>query len=69
MECLGRYTFIVMTSVILSGGVKMRDEHGMLREVSIFVMIFFSSGRGLQGLNQGAQGKGLISSMLLYVLL
>ena len=26
MECLGRYTFIVMTSVILSGGVKMRDE-------------------------------------------
>ena len=35
MECLGRYTFIVMTSVILSGGVKMRDEHGMLREVYI----------------------------------
>ena len=27
-----------MTSVILSGGVKMRVEHGMLREVSIFVM-------------------------------
>ena len=38
MECLGRYTFIVMTSVILSGGMKMRDEHGMLREVFIFVM-------------------------------
>ena len=35
MECLGRYTFIVMTSVILSGGMKMRDEHGMLREVYI----------------------------------
>ena len=33
MECLGRYTFLVMTSVILSGGMKMRDEHGMLREV------------------------------------
>ena len=30
MECLGRYTFLVMTSVILSGSVKMRDEHGML---------------------------------------
>ena len=30
MECLGRYTFLVMTSVILSGGVKMRVEHGML---------------------------------------
>ena len=27
-----------MTSVILSGGMKMRDEHGMLREVYIFVM-------------------------------
>ena len=23
-------TFLVMTSVILSGGVKMRDEHGIL---------------------------------------
>ena len=31
MECLGRYTFLVMTFVILSGGMKMRDEHGMLR--------------------------------------
>ena len=36
MECLGRYTFLVMTSVILSGGMKMRDEHGMLREVYIY---------------------------------
>ena len=35
MECLGGYTFVVMTSVILSGGVKMRVEHGMLREVYI----------------------------------
>ena len=38
MECLGRYTFLVMTSVILSDGVKMRVEHGMLREVYFFVM-------------------------------
>ena len=38
MECLGGYTFLVMTSVILPGGVKMRVEHGMLREVYIFVM-------------------------------
>ena len=30
MECLGGYTFLVMTSVILSGGVKMRVERGML---------------------------------------
>ena len=35
MECLGRKTFIVMTSVILSGGMKMKDEHGMLRGVYI----------------------------------
>ena len=35
MECLGRYTFVVMTSVILSGGMKMSVEHGMLRGVYI----------------------------------
>ena len=35
MECLGRYTFFVMTSVILSGGMKISAEHGMLREVYI----------------------------------
>ena len=35
MECLGRYAFVAVTSVILSGGIKMRDEHGMLREVYI----------------------------------
>ena len=40
MECLGRYTFLVMTSVILSGGMKMRVEHGMLREVYMFVHDF-----------------------------
>ena len=36
MDCLGRYTFLDMTSVILSGGMKMRVENGMLREVYIF---------------------------------
>ena len=36
MECLGGYTCHVMSSVILSGGMKMRDEHGMLRGVYIF---------------------------------
>ena len=35
MECLGRYTVLVMTFAILSGGMNMRDEHGMLREVYI----------------------------------
>ena len=38
MERLGRYSFLVMTSVILSGVVKMRDEHGMLREVRIYFL-------------------------------
>ena len=32
---LSGYTFLVMTSVILSGGVEMRVEHGMLTEVYI----------------------------------
>ena len=32
------YSFPVMTSVILSGVVKMRDEHGMLREVYIHLL-------------------------------
>ena len=40
MECLGGYTFLVMTSVILSGGVKMRDEHGMLRGVYMSRHVF-----------------------------
>ena len=35
MECLGVYTFLVMTSVILSGSGSKRDEHGMLRGVYI----------------------------------
>ena len=38
MECLGRYTFCVITSVILSGGMEMSVEHGMLREVAFLVM-------------------------------
>ena len=44
MECLGRYTFFVMTSVILSGGMKMRVEHGMLWEVYISCHDFCPSG-------------------------
>ena len=43
MECFGRYTFLVMTSAILSGGVKMRVEHGMLREVYICTLFFFAA--------------------------
>ena len=36
MECLGEYTFVVMTSAMLSGGMKMNAGHGMLREVYIY---------------------------------
>ncbi len=35
MACLGGYTFHVMSSVILSGGMQMSDEHGRLRGVYI----------------------------------
>ena len=38
MECLERSTYVVMISVILSGGVKMRVEHGMLRGYTFLVM-------------------------------
>ena len=38
MEWLGRYTFLVMTFVIVLGGMEMRAEHGKVREVFIFVM-------------------------------
>ena len=45
MACLGKCTFFVMTSVILSGGMKMRVEHGMLREVYMFCHDFCHSFR------------------------
>ena len=35
MEYLGKYIFFVLTSAILSGCMKMRVEHGMLRGVYI----------------------------------
>ena len=33
-----------MTSVILSGGMKMRDEHGMLRELLVMTSVILSGG-------------------------
>ena len=38
MECLGRYTFFVMTSVILSGGMKMSVDMECLEGVPFLVM-------------------------------
>ena len=49
MECLGGYTSLVMTSVILSGGVKIRVEHGMLREVYMFCHGFCHTFRSSMG--------------------
>ena len=40
MECLGGYTFVVMNSVILSGGMNMSVEHGMLSGVYISCLGF-----------------------------
>ena len=46
MEFLGGYTLIVMTFVILSGGVKMRVEHGMLiGRYTFFMTSVILSGR------------------------
>ena len=52
----------VMTSVILSGGVKMRDEHGMLREVYMFVKtsVILSGGMKMRG-EHGMQREVYIS--------
>ena len=43
MECLGGYTFVVMTSVIFLGGLQMRDEHGILRGVYVSCVILSGS--------------------------
>ena len=48
MEYLGRYTFLVMTSVILSGGMKMRDEHGTLGRYTFLVMTSVRLSGGLK---------------------
>ena len=53
MECLGRYTFLVMTSVILSGGMKKSDEHGMLRGVYISCHDFCQTFRWYENEEQG----------------
>ena len=45
-----------MTSVILSVGMKMRDEHGMLREVSTFCHYFCHTFRWCE--NEGRAWKG-----------
>ena len=36
MECLGGYTFLVMTFVIFFGSLHTRNEHGMFRGYTFF---------------------------------
>ena len=48
MEYLGGYTFLVMTSVRLSGGMKMRDEHGTLGRYTFLVMTSVRLSGGLK---------------------
>ena len=69
MECLGRYIFLVMTSVILLGGVEMRDENGKVREVFIFVMtsVILSGGMKRRDEHGMIRGYTFLSWLLSYV--
>ena len=48
MECLGGYTFLVMTFVIIFGSLQSRNEHGMFGEYTFFVMTFVILSGGLK---------------------
>ena len=69
MEWLGRYTFLVMTFVIVLGGVEMRDEHGKVREVFIFVMtsVILSGGMKRRDEHGMIRGYTFLSWRLSYV--
>ena len=58
MECLAGYTFLVMTSVILSGGTKIRAEHGMLRGVYISCHDFCHTCRWCEKLRDHGMPRG-----------
>jgi len=58
MECLGGYTFHVMSSVILSGGVKIRDEHTMLRGVYISRHVFGHTFSWFENLGRAYNAEG-----------
>ena len=62
MECVGGYTFLDMTSIILSGGLKMRDEHGMLRGVYICCHDFCHIFGGLQMRDEHGMLRGVYIS-------
>ena len=59
MECLEGSTFLVMTSVILSGGLEMRDEHGMLRGYTFLVMISVILSGGLKMRDEHGMLRGV----------
>ena len=51
-----------MTSVILSGAMKLKDEHGMLREVYIFVMTSVILSRGVKMRDEHGMLRGVYIS-------
>ena len=60
------YTFLVMTSVILSGGLEMRDEHGMLRGYTFLVMISVILSGGLKMKDEHGMLRGVYISRHLF---
>ena len=55
MECLWRDAFFVVTSVVLSGGMEMRDEHGMLRGVYMSRHVFCHTFRRYENLRRASE--------------
>ena len=51
-----------MVGAIFSGGLKMRDEHGMLRGVSIFVMTYVILLGGLKMRDEHGMLRGVYIS-------
>ena len=58
----GRYIFHVMTFVILSGGMKMRNEHGMLRGYTFFAMTSIILSGGMKMIDEHAMFRGVYVS-------
>ena len=69
MERLGRYTFLVMTFVIVLGGMEMRGENGKVREVFIFVLtsVILTGGMKRRDEHGMIRGYTFLSWLLSYV--
>ena len=62
MECLGGYTFLVMTFVIFLGSLQTRNEHGMFRGYTFFVMTFVILSGGLKMRDEHGMLRGVYIS-------